>query len=245
MFGMWLQQQFGVALSIDDRELTVVWHRKLLSTSLVQFVFVHLIFLVISISKEPGVESLVKHLGWWVWSRIWEVPIRDVNVHRPCMVSRCCRNDSAFFHWTFGNYYLPIVHLPPPHILHHVDIFHVTAKKIKKIKIIYIYIYISCYRFLFAECCLYDKDRTSMRSYGGHVLFGYFSLLWDMKHATSMRWLANLDCAVAICLVTFRAHMNILIFMKVKIFVLIKWSYNPPPPPPFMLIIESWMVSIF
>ena len=39
--------------------------------------------------------------------------------------------------------------------------------------------------------------------------------------------------------------MNILIIIKVKISVLIKWSYDPPPPPLIMWKSKPRMVIIF
>jgi hypothetical protein len=36
------------------------------------------------------------------------------------MASRRCRDDSAF-HWTLGNYYLPLVHLSPPRVTQNCD----------------------------------------------------------------------------------------------------------------------------
>jgi hypothetical protein len=43
-------------------------------------------------------------------------------------------------------------------------------------------------------------------------------------------------------LMIFGVHMNVLFVIKVKIFVLIKWSYRSSPP--FMLIIKLNMISI-
>ena len=54
--------------------------------------------------------------------------------------------------------------------------------------------------------------------------------LQDMKHAISARWLANLNRGLSHFPRTFGAHMNILSITKVKILVLIEWSYSPPPP---------------
>jgi hypothetical protein len=48
--------------------------------------------------------------------------------------------------------------------------------------------------------------------------------------------------SIAICLIIVAAHMNNSFIIKVKILVLIKWSYMFSQ---FMLSIESRMVSIF
>ena len=59
-----------------------------------------------------------------------------------------------------------------------------------------------------------------------YLLFqlAHFSL--DVKHIISMRWLAIQIKAVATFLKNFKAHMNILFIIKVKIFMLVKWSYR-------------------
>ena len=51
--------------------------------------------------------------------------------------------------------------------------------------------------------------------------------------------------SVAICLIIYGAHMNILcIIIIVTIPVLMKWSYRSPPPP-IMLTIKSRMISVY
>lgn len=64
-------------------------------------------------------------------------------------------------------------------------------------------------------------------------LHGHFSLCshfsYDMKHITiSAKCLVIQILYVAICLVFFGAHINILVAIKLKIFVLVEWSYTSP-----------------
>ena len=51
-----------------------------------------------------------------------------------------------------------------------------------------------------------------------------------MKHTIVQDDLQIQIVLIAIFLITFEAHTNILFILQVKILVLIKWSYSPPPP---------------
>ena len=57
-----------------------------------------------------------------------------------------------------------------------------------------------------------------------------------MKHTIVQDDLQIQIVLIAIFLITFEAHTNILFILQVKILVLIKWSYSPPPQ--IMLTIE-------
>jgi hypothetical protein len=78
------------------------------------------------------------------------------------------------------------------------------------------------------------------------MLFSLHPLLGDRKHAISARWLANPNCACSHLPLSFGAHINICFIIKVKILMLIKWSYtSPPTKKKIMLNIEPRIVSIF
>ena len=52
-----------------------------------------------------------------------------------------------------------------------------------------------------------------------------------MKHTISTRWLANPNRGRGhFFIVVFRARMNVLVIINVRILVLIKWSYRNPIP---------------
>lgn len=74
----------------------------------------------------------------------------------------------------------------------------------------------------------------------GLLLF-FFQLAhfsYNMKHAISIRWLANPNPNptqdATTFLTIFEANMNVFVFVKVKILVFIKWLYRSP----LMLAIE-------
>ena len=63
-------------------------------------------------------------------------------------------------------------------------------------------------------------------------LFSLHHFSQDMKHTIiiSARWLTNPKSACnPLSLINFGAPMNILCIIRVKMLVLIKWSYTPPP----------------
>ena len=101
----------------------------------------------------------------------------------------------------------------------------------------------------------YDVFMTSYMEYkfspsksceGRWVLNAYFFQLahfsYDMTHASSTRWLANINQGFGCFPYIFVAHMNILLIIKVNTLVLIKWSYKVPT---IMLTLEPIMVIIF
>ena len=75
------------------------------------------------------------------------------------------------------------------------------------------------------------------------MLFGYFYLWthfsYDTKQAISARWLANSIHACKDCLIV---HLDILFIIKVKIVMLIMWSYRSPQS---CWVLSYTMVSIF
>ena len=71
------------------------------------------------------------------------------------------------------------------------------------------------------------------------ILYTHF--LWDVKHVISARGSTNPHCAHSHLSYFFGFRMNNVFIIKVKIFVLIKWSHKLAPQ--FMLTIKPRIVS--
>ena len=66
-------------------------------------------------------------------------------------------------------------------------------------------------------------------SQGRFVLIGFFFFAPTSHRIINMQ-LANPNRVATVCLIIFGAHMTILFITKMKILVLITWSYSAPPP---------------
>ena len=86
-----------------------------------------------------------------------------------------------------------------------------------------------------------QKPRVS-RPYPRTIL-ALHPLLEGYETQNNVRWLPSPNHGRRRFHHNIGAHMNILIIVKVKIFIDIKWSYSPPPP--IMLTNEPRMVNIF